>query len=329
MAPRVDLYGHEGPLGAVGGFRRPVSDVFGQFVDPLGQGGPGRLLKLGVHGGGHLQAAVVDHLGAVALLEVLQDPVDEITARRSGRTPAGEGQRLDGRLRRRLRLDETAGHHASEHHPLAGLGALRVAQWIVTGGGFGQTGQQGRLRDGQLTGRLSEKGPRRRGDTLGAGAEIDLIDVGFEYFALAELGLDLQGDQQFPEFTPVSLFETEKQVLGQLLGDGRGPLDAPRDEGAPERLDEPHLVDAVVLPEAVILRRQNRIEKHDGDLFQGHVVVPADLQDALAVGGIDLRGRYFDDAPQGLGHAGQVTHAPEEKKGTGHRRNAAEGHEKG
>jgi len=109
--------------------RQPVLDRFR---------GPG--LQLRVQGGEDFQSRMVDDLAAVALLEILQCEVEEVAARRleDPRRPQVQ-PRLKG-LFGFISGDVTDRRHACQNHLLALPGALEVAQWIVAGRGFRQSG---------------------------------------------------------------------------------------------------------------------------------------------------------------------------------------------
>jgi hypothetical protein len=111
---------------------------------------------------------------------------------------------------------------------LPGTGTRRVTKRVVPGGRFGQAGQQGRFGQGQFSGGFAKKSSRRLADTIGTDTEGNLVDVSLQYFLLGKLGFNLESDQQFTELAHVGPLKTEKQVLGQLLGDGGRPLDFPR-----------------------------------------------------------------------------------------------------
>ncbi len=57
-------------------------------------------------------------------------------------------------------------------------------------------------------------------NSISADTKGNLIQIGFQNFTLAVLGLDLQRNQQFTKFAHIGSPIAEKQILGELLGDG-------------------------------------------------------------------------------------------------------------
>ena len=141
--------------------------------------------------------------------------------------------------------------------------------------GLGQAGQQGRFRQGQLAGGLAEIGLRRAVDAIGAGPEIDAVQIELEDFVLGEHLLQLIGQQHLLQLALHNPIRGEEQALGQLLGQGRGALagaaGAPVGPGGPADALQ---VDGPVLVEAPVLGR------HEG---LGYVVGHRAQGDALAI----------------------------------------------
>ena len=67
--------------------------------------------------------------------------------------------------------------HEPQHDLLAGAGGVRMHQRIVGGGRLDQAGQQRRLRQVQLGGRLAKVDARGRLHAIGELAEVDLVEV--------------------------------------------------------------------------------------------------------------------------------------------------------
>src|SRR4029453_4242026 len=65
---------------------------------------------------------------------------------------------------------------------------------------------------------------RRRLDPVGAGAEIDPIEIKLENVRLAELSLEPKRKHELVHLAPGRAFLGKKQVLGELLGNGRAAL---------------------------------------------------------------------------------------------------------
>ena len=58
-----------------------------------------------------------------------------------------------------------------------------------------------------------------RGDTVGAVAEEDLVEIQLEYFVLAQRLFDASGQKQFGKLARVAFFGAEEEVAGNLLSD--------------------------------------------------------------------------------------------------------------
>ena len=74
--------------------------------------------------------------------------------------------------------------------------------------------------------RLVEIEQRRGGDAIGAEAEIDLVEIEFEDLVLRIGALDAQRQQRFLDLALERHLVGQQEVLGDLLGDGRGALRA-------------------------------------------------------------------------------------------------------
>src|SRR4029077_3654542 len=101
-------------------------------------------------------------------------------------------------------------------------------------------------------------------DAVGAGAEIDAVEIKLENLRLGELVLKPERERQLLQLARNRALLGQEQILGELLGDGRAALRraAPQhvvDDGA----QDPPRIDAVMRIEARVLDRDERL---------GHVV---------------------------------------------------------
>ncbi len=83
-------------------------------------------------------------------------------------------------VQRRLgigQINVVVGDHQAEHFPLAAERFIGGGIGIPQGRSLGQTGQQRRLGQGQIGGRLVEIGIGRRLDAVGQVAVIDLVQI--------------------------------------------------------------------------------------------------------------------------------------------------------
>ena len=92
--------------------------------------------------------------------------------------------------------------------------------------------------------RLAEIALRGLLDAVGAGAEIDAVEIHLEDLRLGELTLEPQRQQRFLELAVDRALLRQEEILGELLRDGRaalrdGAVQDVGDESAPdaERVD--------------------------------------------------------------------------------------------
>ena len=84
--------------------------------------------------------------------------------------------------------------HAIEHPVPARFGRLWKPRRVVVVGRLRQAGEIGCLAERQLIERLVEIGQRRGGDPIGAGTEIDLVEIQFENAILRQGLVDPGGE---------------------------------------------------------------------------------------------------------------------------------------
>src|SRR5262249_61292178 len=95
----------------------------------------------------------------------------------------------------------------------------------------------------------------RRGlGPVGAGAEIDPVEIMLENLRLAELALEPKREHEFLHLAPERAFLGQKQVLGELLGDGRAALrDAAVKHVGSHGAEKPDGIDAEMAIKAPVL----------------------------------------------------------------------------
>ncbi len=200
----------------------------------------------------------------------------------------GDLHRLRLRLFQLLRRDGAVIGHALEHVIEPPLHALRIAIRVEISGPLDHGGEHGALRDGQVLGRFIEIALGRHLDAPHATAEIDRVEIELEDLVLAVGALDAGGEHdlaQLPlEIDPAS----DQEILGDLLGDGRAALRAPRiGEVADQRPDHAALIDAAMLVEALVLGGDEGLAHHGRDILERHPDAPprllADIGEALAL----------------------------------------------
>ena len=68
-----------------------------------------------------------------------------------------------------------------------------------------------------------------------------------------------------------------------------------------------------MLPEAVVLGGDDRLNEVGRDMIQRHALTSTDNHDPLAGGRVDFRRRSFDDPAQGIRYPRQVPHDDEKE----------------
>src|SRR5690606_34230159 len=117
---------------------------------------------------------------------------------------------------------------AAENPVATLLGAGWVDQWVVARRSLGQTRDHCHLRQVQLAHGLAVIHLGCGFDAVSAMPEIDLVDVKFENLVLAELALDLQGQEDLGDLAREAALAGEEEVLRHLHGDGAAAgLDLP------------------------------------------------------------------------------------------------------
>ena len=145
--------------------------------------------------------------------------------------------------------------------------------------------------------------------------EPDLVEIELEDTLLGERLLKAAGEDGFLHLAAEALVVGEKDVLGHLLGDGRSALElAPLSQAehvAGHGADQPLEIQAAVLEEAVVLRRQERLHQFRGDLVVRNEDAPflAELADQRAVPGVDAGGGRRSVFGE-VGGVGQIVEQP-------------------
>ena len=183
-------------------------------------------LKLRIERGADRKAALVQRLLAVLLIDPAADLFGEIFGGedvRAGRARR-DGQRLLLGLLGIRPLDDAGDLHLVDDVVAPLDRALALAERIELARRLRQRREIGRLRHGQFVHRLVEIDQRGRGNAVGAKAEIDLVEIELEDLLLGIGALDLEREQRFLDLALERDLVGQKEVLGDLLGDGRGAL---------------------------------------------------------------------------------------------------------
>ena len=153
--------------------------------------------------------------------------------------------------------------------PLLRAAGMAVGRKIVRS--LGQPGKQRAFFERELLGRLAEIAARRKLDAPGAAAEIDRVEIELENLRLAQRALHPRSHHHLADLALIGEVFPHQQVLHDLLGDGRAALRAAglgkiADEGA----DQAALVDALVVVEALVLRRHECLLHVLGNVGEHH-----------------------------------------------------------
>ncbi len=161
------------------------------------------------------------------------------------------------------------------HDPItAGLCRERETSRIVAVRCLGQTGEEGGFAECQLVERLVEIGERSRGHTIGAGTEINLVEVEFQNTVLGQRSLDPRCEQNLLDLAFDRNLVRQQHVLGDLLGDRRGA------DGTAVRAKPAHIgdrgahdrdrVDAVMAVEVLVLGGKEGVDDGFWDRLDRH-----------------------------------------------------------
>ncbi len=162
-----------------------------------------------------------------------------------------------------------------------------------------QPGQHGRLGQRYVLGGLAEIALARLLYAVGAGPEIDAIQIEREDLLLGEFALQPQRQHHLLQLAMDGTFLSQKEIFRQLLRDGRAALrHAAMQNIGDQRARDAIRIDAVMLVEAPILDGDEGLRYVARQLFQRHDLaghVAAHGQHA-AVHVLDLdRGRPLGD----------------------------------
>jgi hypothetical protein len=136
-------------------------------------------------------------------------------------------------------------------------------------------------------------------DAVGAGAEIDAVEIELEDFRLAELVLEPERQHRLLHLAPERALLGEKQILGELLGEGRAALrHAAVQQVGGGGAEKPDGIDAVMAEEAPVLDRDEGPRQIGWKLFDRNIAAAhlAAHDQRSAVGADNLDGR------RALGH---------------------------
>ena len=133
--------------------------------------------------------------------------------------------------------------------------------------------KEGRLSQGQLAHVFAEVGLRGLAEAMngetGAVAKVDFVGIKLEDLLLGEASLELQRHKRLGELAPQGLLSREEKAARHLHGNGAGAL---RDPFVPEvgqgSANDAHEINAGMLEEAFVLRREHRVHQRFGQIIE-------------------------------------------------------------
>ena len=196
--------------------------------------------------------------------------------------------------------------HLAQDHVAPGLGPFGVAVGVVGRGPLEHPHQRRRLQPVERAGVGREVGPRGHLDPPGVVQERDRVEVELKDLVLGIDPLDLARGDGLLELARERGLVADlvgEQVPGQLLGDRRGPAQAPARRRAGRDGAPPVEVDPAVRVEPPVLGRDERLDDGRRDLVERPPlpVAPGKAGQRHAVGRDDRRRVHLARVPQ-VGH---------------------------
>ena len=166
-----------------------------------------------------------------------------------------------------------------------------------------EAGEHGAFGKVEILHLLAEIEFRRRADTERAAAHIGAVQIELQDLALREVRLEPEREIGLLDLALQRALVGEEEVLGELLGDGGAALhDAARPGVLHQRAEGAHDVDAEMLEEAAVLRRDHRLDEVVRQVLEldGIVLQDAALADDVAIAVEEGDGEIRLLAPVGM-----------------------------
>ena len=197
----------------------------------------------------------------------LQRPVGEIA--RAGPGFRAEAERGPQR-RPCLGFGEFPGiDHRSQHAEPALFRRVRVPHRRIARRRLQKSRQHRGLEQREIPDRSAEIAPGGGRDAIGAGTEIDPVDVDLEDLALGEPGFEPERDDRLLDLPPDRPLRREEQVLGELLGQRAAALaDLPGADIGDRRAEDAPDVDPRMVEEAPVLDRADGLDEKARELVE-------------------------------------------------------------
>ena len=222
-----------------------------------------------------------------------------------------EAVRLIGREHQRLRFrfvglrlgDEARFDHLLEHIGLPFFRTRRLRLLGKARGRLREGREHCRLGERQVFRRLAEIGVRSSVEAIGAGAEIDAVEIELEDLVLRQHPLEVVGEASLLRFPLQRLVRRQEQILDQLLRDRGCALDRAAGANVGEhRADNGPYVDAGVLAEALVLGADEGVHDMLRNIGEAHgaAIARPTHGDRCAVRVNELDGRLAVERPERL-----------------------------
>ncbi len=268
------------------------------FDEPDPQRPVGVRLQAAVDRGVHLVAGALG-VGAESLPQLESRHFRDVGRLRGEQGRMGaRHDRLFLRGSRRRLIYIAQREHATQDVRAAHRRELGIHDGVVMRGRLGETGDGGGLRDRELVEGLAEESLGGRRHPVGALAKEDVIQIEPEDFLFGEFVLHCISDESLLQLTTICLIESQEDVASSLHGDRAGALGlVARNEVYGHRAHHTEIVDAVVLEETIVLRRQEGMFYQVRDLVVGDRNTPlfADLRDQCATARVNPQGHLHLD----------------------------------
>ena len=150
--------------------------------------------------------------------------------------------------------------HQAEHGAGAADGGIDIGRRRIARRRLDQSGNNGGLADGQVGGGVTEETATGAVHTVGAAAEIDLVEIKLENLLLGELRFERHGQHHFARLAIDGPIGVQEKIAGKLLryrGGRTQPLVASRPD-----IDRAHQADRInpgMLIESPVLDRDHRL----------------------------------------------------------------------
>ena len=242
---------------------------------PVAQRLVGSRLQALVEAGAHRQPRPVQHLVAITSEQLASDLLGEIGCRHLlGLLPASPLDRLPLDLGRFCLGHRPVLDHAVDDPIAARLCCLRAARWVVAVGRFREPREKSGFAERQLIERFVEIGLCGGGHAIGAGTEVNLVEIEFEDAVLRQRHLDASGQEDLFDLALDRDLVGQQHVLGNLLSDRRGP------NRPAISLEPPYIgdcgthyggrIDPVMVVEILVLGREKGVDDEFWDRLDRH-----------------------------------------------------------